>query len=124
MHMAAQPLDHGLEHMVGQQPQPAGSHLQRDMPIADVIRNACEGRRIVRMHLEQVFGRGLHRHHPAIVQKQSIAVTHEGARGQIDTDLFATQQGSAKAGALTLLERQFNHGIGRTLAPGQGMGHH
>jgi hypothetical protein len=66
MHMPAKPFDHGLQHMVGQQPQKSIAHLQRNMPIADVIRDARQRRRIVCMHFQQCFRRSLDRHHPTV----------------------------------------------------------
>jgi len=68
MHMAAEPFDHRLQHMVGQQPQPAGPDLNRHMSIADVIRDPGQLQRIVGMHFEQVFGGRLDCDHTAIGQ--------------------------------------------------------
>jgi hypothetical protein len=68
MHMTAKPLDHRLQHMVGQQSHEAVADLDRDMPIADVIRDAGQLDRIMGMNLEQSLGGGLDRHDTSVCQ--------------------------------------------------------
>ena len=123
MHMAAEPFDHRLQHMVGQQPQPAGPDLNRHMAIADVIRDPGQLQRIVGMHFEQVFGGRLDCDHTAIGQQQSIAVAQQRAGGQVNTDGLARQQLGSESGAFTLLEGQFDHLVGGTPCRRQGLRH-
>lgn len=68
MHMPAEALDHRLQHMVGQQSHEAVADLDRDMPIADVIRDAGQLDRIMGMNLEQSLGGGLDRHDTSVCQ--------------------------------------------------------
>lgn len=115
-HGRAQALDHCPQHMIGQQPQPARADLQRHVAIADVIRDASQCHGIGGANLKELFRRGLHRHHPTVVEQQAVAVTQQGASGQVNTDLFATEQGGAKAGTLALLEGQFDDRVGGAIA--------
>jgi len=121
-HGPAQPLDHGPQHMVGEQPQPAGANLQRHMAIADVIRDACQGHGIGGSNLEEFFGRGLHCHHAPVVEQQAVAVAQQGTGGQIDTDLLATEQGGTETRTLALLEGQFDDHVGGAIARGERSG--
>ena len=66
MHMPSEAFDHRLQHMVGQQTQESIAHLQRDMPIADVICDARQCGRIVCMHFQQIFRRRLDRDHSTV----------------------------------------------------------
>ncbi|HVL57316.1 MAG TPA: hypothetical protein VM491_12480, partial [Burkholderiaceae bacterium] len=56
VHVTPEPLDHRLQHVIGQQPQPAVADLQRNVPVADVICDSRKLRRIVRMDLEHLLG--------------------------------------------------------------------
>ncbi len=124
MHMAAEPLDHCLQDMVGQQSQPAGTDLKRHMAIADVIRDPGQLNRIVGMHLEQIFRCGLDDHHTAISQQQAVAVAKQRAGGQVNTDGLARQQRGTESRPLAVLEGEFEHLIGRAVGRRQRLRHH
>ena len=113
MHMATKPLDHRLQYMVGQQAHEAVADLDRNMPVADVIRDAGEFDRIVGMNLEQALGGSLDRHDAPVCQQQPVAVAQQRARRQIDTDLLARQQRGPKPRSLALLESQLDHLVDR-----------
>ena len=123
MHVTAKPFNHGLQHMVGQQPQKPVAHLQWHMPIADVIRDASQRRRIVCMHFQQCFRRSLYRHHPTIREQQAIFMADQRAHRQVDADVLASQQGGTKPRTLPEFEGQFKHCVSRAVASGEGMGH-
>lgn len=123
MHMTAETFDHGLQHMVGQQAQKTMAYLQGYVPIADVVRNPRQSRRIVRMDFQQFFSRSLHGHDPTVRQQQPVGVTDQRADRQIDPNLFAAQQRGTKPRALSELETQFQHRIGRTVASGERLSH-
>ena len=89
MHMATKPLDHRLQHMVGQQSHEAVADLDRHMPIADVISDAGQFDRIMGMNFEQALGGGLDSHNAPVCQQQPVAMAQQRAGRQIDADLLA-----------------------------------
>ncbi len=124
MHMAAEPLDHRLQHMVGQQSQPAGTDLNRHMAIADVIRDPGQLQGIVCMHFEQVLRCSLDGHHTAIAQQQAITMAQQGAGGQVNTDGLARQQRGTESRPFAVLKGEFDHLIGGTSCRRQRLRHH
>jgi len=119
----AEPLDHGLQHMVGQQSQPARAHLHRYMPIADVIGNTGQLRGIAGPNFHQGLGSSLDRNHAAVFEQQTIAMAQQAPIGQVHADLFSAEQFGPKARALALLETQLENLVDRCMAVGALGGH-
>ncbi len=124
MHMPAQALDHRLQHVIRQQPQPAIAELQRDVPVAHVVGDACQAARIVSMHLDQLLAGGLDRDHPTVGQPQPVTVPQQRAGRQVDADLLAREQRRAQARTLALAEVQLDHLVDPLLRTGRLASHH
>lgn len=112
----AQALDHGLEHMIGQQTQPARTHLHRHMPVAHMVGNSGQLRGVSGAHFHQSLGCGLDRNHPAVLEQQTITVAQQGAMGQIHADFLAADQFGPKTRALSLLETQLENLVNRSMS--------
>jgi hypothetical protein len=117
-HRAAESLDHGPQDMIGQQSQPPATHLERDMPVADMVGNAGELGGTARPHFHQGLGRRLDRQDATVFKQQSIPVAQKTAVRQIDADFFATEQFGAKTRPFTLLEAQLEDLVDRASTVG------
>jgi hypothetical protein len=115
---AAESLDHGPQDMIGQQSQPPATHLERDMPVADMVGNAGELGGTARPHFHQGLGRRLDRQDATVFKQQSIPVAQKTAVRQIDADFFATEQFGAKTRPFTLLEAQLEDLVDRASTVG------
>ena len=123
VHVPAQPLDHRLQHVVGQQPQPAVADLDRHVPVAHVVRDPREPARVVRVHLEQPLGCRLDRDHATVGKLQPVAVPQQRAARQVDADLLARHQGGAEPGALAQREVELDDLVDALVGTGQRGGH-
>ena len=73
-HAAAEALDHRPQHMIGQHQQVVILHLQRHMPVADVISDARKLRDVCGTHLVQAFVRCDDFDNAAIIQRELVAM--------------------------------------------------
>ena len=95
IHVRAQPLEHAFQHRIGFQFQLSCRHFHRRVPVAQVVRRACQRNGIVGMNNQHVLRRGDDTHQAAIVGDQHVAIAqHRTARQHQRNFLTVIQRGS------------------------------
>jgi hypothetical protein len=77
-------FDHLPDHMVVTNPNSVAQQLHRQMPVAEMPCDAHHLAVIVRMDLQQLLRLCAHANNAAIIQHQSITITHPHSLRQID----------------------------------------
>ena len=96
-------------------------HLQRHMPVADVIGNAGKLGAIRSADFVQAFVGSEHLDHATVLQGELVAMREHRAHLELDTDGLPVRERGSQTGALPLVEGEFNRFNGRYL-PGDEMG--
>ena len=111
---AAQPLDHRGDDMVGPDAQPVLQRLQRQMPVADMPRDAQQIGRCFGGDLEHRLGGGANPDIAAIIEFEPVAVAHMLRPRQIEQKRRA-RIGDEPDPAAVPVEKRQRHRIDRGL---------
>ncbi len=108
----AELFEHGLEHIVVGQAQPAVAQLQGDVAVAQVVGGAHQLEGAGAGDVQQLFGAGLDAHDAAVPGLQAFAVLQRRlAALEEQADLFAGRGEAAQAALAAGLEAQLQFGV-------------
>jgi len=103
----AQLLQHGLEHVVIEQAQPAIAHLQGNVAVAQVIGGAGQFKGIAAGDVQQLFGAGADAHDASVLGLQKLAIDQRRlAAFKEQADVFAAAAETAQAAFAPCFEVQ------------------
>jgi hypothetical protein len=111
-HLQTQTPRHVVEHVIMTVAQPAIPHLQRDVPIAQMIRSARETARIDGFEGRDRLVRRADLHDPTVVGEKKIAAAQHLTPLQHDADLLAAGQASPKTAATAQVKGQHQSFVG------------
>jgi hypothetical protein len=104
--LSTQALQHGFNHMILADQNPAAFNLRRQMPIAEMPGQARQPFRRFGGDFNQGLGRGLHQNNAATFQQQPITLAERGGFFQIEQKRKTTFRDIALAAAETVIEIQ------------------
>src|SRR6478736_7958969 len=116
-HLQAQAAQHVIEHMVVQETQHAGPHLQRNVAVAQMVGRACQQLRVGAGHHRQQFRRCRHGNDASIIGQQPVAAAQHCAALENEASFLAAVQHAAQPALLPQLEgqRELLRGFERTM---------
>jgi hypothetical protein len=112
----AQPLDHGLDHVIAPDAQTPRRDLRRQMAIAEMPGDPNQMLRVPASDFDQRLRRCHDLNQPAIVKHQRIPAPQRGRVFQIEQKLEPTRAGHRHPPPVAIVEIEHD-GIGRRLAP-------
>jgi hypothetical protein len=113
-HPCAEPLHHRLDDVIPADAQALGHDLRRQMPVAEMPRDADQMMRIVAADLQQWLGCGNHLDQPAILQHERIAAAKRDGVFQVEQEFEAAGAGHSHATAVPVVEIEHD-GVRRRL---------
>ncbi len=108
--VAAQPVHHVRDHVVGADADAVAEQLHRQMPVAEVPGDADQLRRAVGMDFEQRFGLGYYTDDTATFKRQAIAIAQPNGLWKVEQQFDAAFRGKHYAAAMAAVEIE-NHAI-------------
>ncbi len=112
----AEPLHHGLDHMVMTDAKTFADDLCRQMPVAEVPGQPHEMARISRADFQEMFRRSHHLDQPSVLQHQGISASQRGRLHKIEQEFKTACARHCHAATMTVVEAEHDC-INRRLGP-------
>jgi hypothetical protein len=113
----AEASHHRLEHVVARDADAVRQQLARDVPVADVPRQAQEEVRWSK-NVRDRLRAGDNAYHAAIVEQQSVAITQRVRLGQIEQEVESFDRAHREAAAVAAIVRQRDRAAFALAIPG------
>ena len=97
---------HVCQDRVDLEVQIVGSHLNGDVPIAEVVGRPEQVMLVLGRHTQHILTGGDNLDKSAIIRDQDLSRAHDTSPGQTDRDLFAGGQGGLEPTFASLMKRQ------------------
>ncbi len=122
LHRGAELFEHGFQHVVVEQAQPAVADLQGDVTVAQVVGGAGQFQRAGAGDVEQTFGAGDDPHQATVAGLQAVAVGQRRlAALEEQADLLAARREAAQAALAARLVGQVEFFVPAGRAGGQAL---